>query len=185
MWQIGHPPMDGFPAVLSFLTGVRYTAIGKAAKAAKQLVKAELSMNRAESLAVQAAHTIVDDLISNGLLATPKATQDGVQRIHLIGHSRGAAVNARVATILDGLGYKVDQYTALDGYSVDWPHGSGILGDINIVAELFGVNTPIKTPGRLHHKSRSRENLFEVAFVPRGVEAFVFDSDLESGFVFQ
>ena len=41
------------------------------------------------------------------------------------------------------------------------------------------------TPGRLHHKSGSDKDLFEVGFVPAGSEAFVLDADFVRGFVFQ
>jgi hypothetical protein len=139
------PSSDGWiPALAKYIASVAYGALGKVTKAAKELVKAELSKKHAESHAMDAARTIVDELLANGLLSTPQATHNGAQRIHLIGHSRGAAVNAQVAKILDSMGYNIDQYTALDGYSKDWPHGSSILADIDIVATLLDLETPIR-----------------------------------------
>ncbi|HND53266.1 MAG TPA: CARDB domain-containing protein, partial [Pirellulaceae bacterium] len=87
----------------------------------------------AEAAAVQ----IVEDLVSKpGLLGAPSDNQI----IHLVGHSRGGAVNARVNQLLTRLGYRVDQYTALDGYSTDWPSFYGFLGDIPITTELVQAN---------------------------------------------
>ncbi len=40
-------------------------------------------------------------------------------------------------------------------------------------------------PGRLHHKSCSEQDFFEVVFVPAGGEAFVLDADLAVWFVLQ
>jgi hypothetical protein len=88
------------------------------------------AMQRAERFAYQAAERIVEDLLNlPDHLARP---EDG-QEIHLIGHSRGAAVNAYASRLLERLQYPVAQYSALDGYSTDWPNVSGILGDISIV----------------------------------------------------
>lgn len=97
----------------------------------------ETAGRHAESAAVQ----IVDDLIESGKLSTPQRTQAEDQIVHLVGHSRGAAVNARVAQILASRGYFVHQYTALDGYSSDWPDGSKFLADIDIVASLQNIDT--------------------------------------------
>ena len=79
--------------------------------------------------AEDAAHSICRDVTS--LLED----QEQPPLLHLIGHSRGAAVNARVSRLLQQEGYAVDQYTSLDGYSTDWPDLSGIWGDISIVEQ--------------------------------------------------
>ena len=88
-------------------------------------------MVSAASDAEQAAETAYSDLTNpqNNYLGAPS---DG-QLIQLIGHSRGAAVNARLSQILVDNGYAVDQYISLDGYSTDWPFPSDMLGDISIV----------------------------------------------------
>ena len=87
------------------------------------------------SASLRAAQQIVSDLTdpTNGTLLPPGQSQ-GLQHIHLIGHSRGAAVNAMVAGLLQQKGYVIDQYTALDGYAIDWPGAGGKLGDADIVS---------------------------------------------------
>ena len=51
-------------------------------------------------------------------------------------------------------------------------------------SDLFqAVFTMLDPPGRLHHKSFSEQDFFEVAVVPTGGEAFVLDADLERGLV--
>lgn len=90
--------------------------------------------NRAKTSAVlaeSAAIRIADD-VRNLLLLEPSASNQ-LQKIHLIGHSRGAAVNARVSQLLSNAGYEVDQYTSLDGFSNDWPDDGSLLADIDIV----------------------------------------------------
>jgi FG-GAP-like repeat/Dockerin type I domain/CARDB len=89
----------------------------------------ELSLALAHRLAEQAARKIVADVIAEGIYLGDDKT--GVS-IHLIGHSRGAAVNARVSELLTSLGYTVDQYTSLDGFSTDWPWFANAFGDIAI-----------------------------------------------------
>ncbi len=82
-------------------------------------------------LAVAAAQRIAGE-VETYLL--PPGLSRQFQRIHLVGHSRGAAVNARISKILDSK-YVVDQYTSLDGYSIDWPSNGGLIGDIDIADE--------------------------------------------------
>ena len=96
---------------------------------------ADNEMDRAALHAESAAEKIVDDLFSTGFLY-----QESVPLIHLIGHSRGAAVNARVARLLHNRGITPAQYTALDGYSTDWPFLSGILGDLSITGETENIS---------------------------------------------
>jgi Tol biopolymer transport system component len=111
------------------------TALARAAS-----IAAKLGMQEARFLAELAAIRIAVDLRVGDLLAAPNTSTGLDQRIHLVGHSRGAAVNARVALILSQWGYQVDQYTALDGYSTDWPNVSARLGDINITDEVNRAN---------------------------------------------
>lgn len=102
------------------------------------LTDARNSMNRAAALAYQAADGTVADVLSANnpdgvsLLGLPSEGQ----RIHVIGHSRGGAVGAEVVRQLRSMGYDVAEYTALDGYSVDWPVPSDILSDIDIVGTV-------------------------------------------------
>ncbi len=44
------------------------------------------------------------------------------------------------------------------------------------------LRTPMQT-GRLHLKSLAPEDFFKIGLIPAGGEAFVFDADVESGFV--
>ncbi len=107
---------------------------GHPAASLAALLRARDWMQVADRQAQTSADRIVDELTRpGGLLA-----QNQGQVIHLIGHSRGGAVNARVSRLLTNLGYTVDQYTALDGYSTDWPNLGSILGDISITAEARG-----------------------------------------------
>lgn len=98
------------------------------------LLCAEENMRRAAMHADNAAERIVNDLGSMGMLTGPDTPQ-----IHLIGHSRGAAVNARVARLLKSRGITPSQYTALDGYAPDWPAPSNILADLDIVTETTNI----------------------------------------------
>jgi hypothetical protein len=84
--------------------------------------------------AVQAAHNIFNELRSSYLLEDPSLSSR-FQIIHLIGHSRGAAVNARVSRLLHDHQYSVHQYTALDGFSTDWQSDAAKIADINIATE--------------------------------------------------
>jgi len=88
---------------------------------------------RSRALANAEAQAIITDLTRpDGVLGDPAATAAGVtdrQIIHLIGHSRGAAVNAQVAKLLNDKGYIIDQFTSLDGFSTDWPSVGPVLGD--------------------------------------------------------
>jgi hypothetical protein len=103
------------------------------------LLYSSLQLKRAAGIAEDAARTIVNNVIGSGLLSDPQLSVTRDQAIHLVGHSRGAAVNARVATLLAAKGYKISQYTSLDGYSTDWPGVSGLLGDISITTEVNKV----------------------------------------------
>ena len=98
------------------------------------LAYAERQMHRASLQAQIGAQRIVDDLEAMRLLGGEDPPE-----IHLIGHSRGGAVNARVARLLHQKGITPAQYTALDGYSTDWPFPSNILGDLSIVSETTGI----------------------------------------------
>lgn len=110
------------------------------------LADAQNSMARARRFAYQAASQTVADIrhAAGGETSLLGAPDEG-QWIHVIGHSRGGAVGAEVTRQLRSLGYNVAQYTALDGYSTDWPFPSDILADIDIVGTVAqgGASTQI------------------------------------------
>lgn len=100
-------------------------------------------------LADEAADNIATDLQANWLPAGPCKDTDphcdinDIEEIHLIGHSRGGAVNAEVSKILVDKGYNVKQVTVLDGYSTDWKDDGGLIGDISISNQ-----TSVRTGGK-------------------------------------
>ena len=121
-WDSSSGWIGAFASVASSLLGV---------PADLAFQSARLFMVEAAANAEQAAQTAYSDLTDpQSIYLGPPS--DG-QLIQLIGHSRGAAVNARLSQILHEHGYNVDQYISLDGYSTDWPLPSNILGDISIV----------------------------------------------------
>ena len=90
------------------------------------------------------AYATATDLTSatnNFLLPADDSNQ--LQKIELVGHSRGAEFNAFLAHILTGMGYKnIVDYTAFDGYSSDWSSqfpNSGILTNLRIPRLLSAV----------------------------------------------
>lgn len=133
-WDSSSGWLDAFADIAVSVVGLLNPILNDLA-----IQSAVLNLNRAGRLAENAARTIVDEVISSGLLSDPQLSITGEQIIHLVGHSRGAAVNARVASLLAEKGYKINQYTALDGYSTDWPGISGLLGDISITTEVNAV----------------------------------------------
>lgn len=85
-----------------------------------------------------AATNLVADMHARGLLDD---SHKGSQQIELIGHSRGAGVNALVYGILREQGFKKIDYTALDGYASDWTYGGssgGALSGVDIVSATAG-----------------------------------------------
>ncbi len=112
-----------------------FAAAIAARKVAQNLKEAARSHVRNSSrYAADAATKIFNDLRSQYLLDDADLASR-YQHIHLIGHSRGAAVNARVSKLLFSKNYKVAEYTALDGFSTDWPDDGGTIGDIDIAEE--------------------------------------------------
>ncbi len=103
-------------------------------------------------LAGGVAHTAARDVVralETDLLKEDIAESRETQRIHLIGHGRGAVVNALAAEMLHQDGYCVAQYTSLDGYGTDWPGLSGVLGDLDIATIAEGerkVNYRVQQP---------------------------------------
>ncbi|MDH7502081.1 MAG: hypothetical protein QHJ82_05110 [Verrucomicrobiota bacterium] len=135
------PSSEGWPEAIGlFLLGVYLQVIDQAPLAHLAFSASKLHMALARAHAVGAACQIASDMEQIWSL-DPRLTQSGYQVVHIIGHSRGAAVNALVTRLLTQHGHRVNQYTALDGYSTDWPHGSGILGDIGIVEELVAAQS--------------------------------------------
>jgi hypothetical protein len=104
------------------------------------------------SIAAQNANAAAADIAArisdpqSAFYADPLLTAraDNPQIIHLIGHSRGAAVNAAAVDLLAGKGYTIDQYTSLDGYSTDWPGLSGQAGDIPIAADIAAAGPHVR-----------------------------------------
>ena len=92
-----------------------------------------------QDIATKDEYGLKDPDPSPNLLPLPPGEERPLPRIELIGHSRGAAVNARVSRLLSVARYQVDQYTSLDGYSTDWPTGGGDLGDISITGETVAT----------------------------------------------
>jgi cysteine-rich repeat protein len=80
--------------------------------------------------AVEDAYNIRNDVTEEFLLSDATKSK---AIVHLVGHSRGAAVNALVSKLLSDAGYKIDQYTALDGFSTDWPDDANLIADISII----------------------------------------------------
>ncbi|MFO0888264.1 MAG: SdrD B-like domain-containing protein [Isosphaeraceae bacterium] len=111
------------------------------------LADAQNSMARAAAFAHAAASRTVTEVLT--VMAPGQASLLGPpsegQWIHVVGHSRGGAVGSEVVRQLRAIGYDVDQYTALDGYSTDWPYPSNILADIDIVGTVArgGADTQI------------------------------------------
>jgi hypothetical protein len=104
-------------------------------------VLAQEASIKADQELLIAALQIIDDLNSRGLLSTDDKR---LQHIELIGHSRGAQVNALVALLLSGMGYEHIDYIALDGYGPDWSYGTsagGLASNIDIVDLMNGVPT--------------------------------------------
>ena len=85
-----------------------------------------------QTKAKQAAQKIVRDLVGGYLDSDPKKST-AKQKIIIVGHSRGAAVNALVSKELSDKKYKnIVDFVSLDGYSTDWLGGFGALGDASI-----------------------------------------------------
>lgn len=70
-----------------------------------------------------------------GLLMTSPDLSRRYQRIALLGHSRGASVNARLARLLTDRRYVISEFIALDGFGTDWPSPGGLIGDFDIAVE--------------------------------------------------
>jgi hypothetical protein len=95
---------------------------------------AERQSTGSRAIARAAAQRIAGELIGGPLLGD-RDESNAIQRIQVIGHSRGAAVGAMVTEILAQRGYRnVVNFTSLDGFSTDWPDDAGIIGDTDIAA---------------------------------------------------
>jgi hypothetical protein len=109
------------------------------ATAVSQVLKLVAISTSQESryLAAVAAYRVFHEL-RNDHLRHPAELSSRYQPILLIGHSRGAALNARVANYLHAAGYLVEDFVSLDGFSTDWPDDAWLIGDISIRREAFG-----------------------------------------------
>ena len=108
--------------------------------------KAQTSALASDFYLYDAAVTIVNDLTSQDSqfpFLLPPDQSNQLQTIELVGHSRGAELNAMVARLLKKEGYNnIANYTSLDGYSQDWSTqtpSSGVLTDFNIGTLLNAV----------------------------------------------
>lgn len=90
-----------------------------------------------ESAALESALELTNP--TTGLLATDPAESNRLQRLELYGHSRGAALNARIAEILWEKGYRNIDFISLDGYASDWGSDGGILTKIDIVKKTSNL----------------------------------------------
>ena len=155
---------DGWvDAALSLTASIVMASQGNAIGASRALLAAESQMARAGQIAEQAAAKILSDLKASGLLGAPELSQGGEQIIQLVGHSRGAAVNAQLAKLLADRNYRIQEYIALDGYSTDWPDKSGLLGDVSIVDRVGAV----KSAGKLVAATNYR--------VQNGLADYIYD----------
>jgi hypothetical protein len=92
-------------------------------------------------IAYDAAVGIVRDVEA---ILLPRHESERLQRIQLIGHSRGAAVNALVSKMLRDHNYRnIETYVALDGVSTDWPLGVALVADANISSAVVAANEKI------------------------------------------
>ncbi len=126
------------PGALSKLVGIFMAAVSQEKFAAVANATASKQLELAKMKAKEAASKINKDVIK--ILGDAQLSQSGDQIIHLIGHSRGAAVNARLAEHLVNEKYHIDQFTSLDGYGEDWPGISKDLADTDIVGILAGIS---------------------------------------------
>ena len=82
-----------------------------------------------------AGASVAVDLRSLGFLMPDANLSKRFQRVQFVGHSRGAAVNARASLHLDRWGYQVGDFISLDGFATDWPDDAGRIGDLSISGE--------------------------------------------------
>lgn len=88
------------------------------------------------------ANRVVQQLVTDANLLVEADHSILSQRIHLVGHSRGAAVAVLVARELARRGYTNLDLTFLDGYGADWNHDGGLLSKLNLgelAAPLAGI----------------------------------------------
>ncbi len=116
-----------------------FEAMGFSKGAQGALFISSMGIEKANRLAKSAAKDLVNDILSSGsyLYADP-ATSNAKQHLMLIGHSRGAAVNALAAREFQEKGYIVDEFISLDGHDNAWPGTAGALSDVNIQEVLAG-----------------------------------------------
>ncbi len=145
-WESADGFFQGFACLLAakIANAVGETAqigddLGRAAKFAEasRILKIEASnfARVSHGEAIEAAFRISKELTSiRYLLPVPKHSV-GFQHIHMIGHSRGAALNAMISRLLALDNYEIAEFTALDGFSTDWPDDGGLIGDISIINE--------------------------------------------------
>ena len=100
-------------------------------KAMYLLAAAEVLGGKADPNIWTAARKITNE-IEAALLPRPESKH--LQHIELIGHSRGASVNALVAYLLAADGYYDINYIALDGYGTDWSNDGSNAGALTTIS---------------------------------------------------
>jgi hypothetical protein len=150
--------VEKWPATAGFLTEMEGIAAEAVSSSEPPLEAKVLNIKGAELIAAghpiaarnanAAAGSIVTELSNpkSKFYVDPELSSrsNNPQIIELIGHSRGAAVNAGAALGLANLGYQVADYVSLDGYSTDWPGVSGQAGDIPITADIEAAGSHIE-----------------------------------------
>lgn len=137
-WDSSTGFLNGIYALFASKVASAEAEIAPAEQAALEIAAASFravaaaSAKGSDQILEQAARNVVDDLEAPGGDLLPPAQSNSLQHIELLGHSRGAALNAEVAHMLWRDGYRNMDYTALDGYSNDWPDYGGILTNIDI-----------------------------------------------------
>jgi hypothetical protein len=142
--------VEKWPATAGFLQEMEGIAAEELSSSVSPIEGALLNAQGAnliasgKPIATRNANAAADSIVAE--LSNPKSKYyvdpdlsnrtDNPQIIQLIGHSRGAAVNAAAVLGLANLGYHIEDYISLDGYSTDWPGLSGQAGDIPISIDV-------------------------------------------------
>jgi uncharacterized membrane protein len=127
-------------SVLSFLTDPELSSGLLATSAASYSIAAATSLISDIYLKLAAQQVLEDITLPGANYLLPYDQSNVLQRIELIGHSRGAGLNAILANQLWNMGYRNIDYISLDGYADDWPDGSGVLSNVDIVHETSVLN---------------------------------------------
>lgn len=97
-----------------------------------------------DKILVAAAAKVANDVMQQ-YLDPDRDQSNKYQRVTLLGHSRGAALDSEVARILWEEGYHNIEFIGLDGYDADWPNQGGVLSNISIERNLLGFQNNIES----------------------------------------